>query len=140
MPSSPDLAGFASELNALRSRVMAESGAEDLQHLYKIQRWGRMATGLGLATAALVPNPLSAFFLALGKFTRWTMMGHHVLHKGYDGVPGVPAAYTSKVFARGGRRFFDWMDVILPEAWDQEHNVQRCWHLRVCVNMKSNLR
>jgi hypothetical protein len=38
----------------------------------------------------------------LGRSTRWLLM-HHVGHRGYDKVPGVPAKYTSKVFARGWR-------------------------------------
>jgi fatty acid desaturase len=48
---------------------------------------------------------------------------HHVGHRGYDKVPGVPAKYTSKVFARGRRRFIDWPDWMNPEAWIYEHNV-----------------
>jgi fatty acid desaturase len=35
----------------------------------------------------------------------------------------VPARYTSKVFARGWRRFVDWPDWMVPEAWIYEHNV-----------------
>jgi fatty acid desaturase len=48
---------------------------------------------------------------------------HHVGHRGYDKVPGVPERYTSKVFARGWRRFLDWPASMLPEAWIYEHNV-----------------
>lgn len=126
---TPDLSAFAAELTALRARVVSELGSKDLQHLYKIQRWGRVATVLGLATCWIVPNPVSAFLLAQGRFARWTMMGHHVLHRGYDAVPGVPENYTSRVFARGGRRLLDWLDVILPEAWDHEHNVLHHYRL-----------
>lgn len=124
-----DLSAFTSELNALRARVANELGEADLTHLYKIQRWGRIATVLGYATSFLAPNPVSAFLLAQGKFCRWTMMGHHVLHRGYDAVPNVPERYTSKVFARGSRRYLDWLDVILPEAWDHEHNLLHHYRL-----------
>ena len=60
--------------------------------------------------------------LSLGRSTRWLMM-HHVGHRGYDKVPGVPAKYTGKVFAHGKRRFLDWADWMRPEAWIYEHNV-----------------
>ena len=50
-------------------------------------------------------------------------MAHHVMHKGYDKVPGIPKRYTSAGFAKGGRRALDWFDWISPEAWHHEHNV-----------------
>ena len=85
-------------------------------------RLGRAATALGLATCWIAPNPLSAAALSFGRSTRWLLM-HHIGHRGYDKVPGVPARYTSKVFARGRRRFVDWADWMIPEAWIYEHNV-----------------
>ena len=43
-------------------------------------------------------------------------------------MPGIPARYTSRVFARGWRRFIDWFDWLHPEAWDYEHNVLHHYH------------
>lgn len=117
-----DLEGFAREVQALRREILASLGEEDLAHLRKMERWGRTATAVGLATAWAGPNPVSALGLALGRGTRWLVM-HHVGHRGYDRVPGVPAKYTSAVFATGRRRFLDWPDWIEPEAWKHEHNV-----------------
>jgi fatty acid desaturase len=124
-PSSPfslDMQAFAKRLGALREELGA-SGQADLEHLKKIERWGRMATAIGYATAPLGPNPLSIAALSLGRFARWTMAAHHVIHKGYDKVPDVPKRYTSQGFAKGRRRFVDWFDWIDPEAWQHEHNV-----------------
>jgi fatty acid desaturase len=53
---------------------------------------------------------------------------HHVGHRGYDRVPGVPPRYTSRVFATGWRRLLDWPDWMLPEAWKYEHNVLHHTH------------
>lgn len=119
---SVDQAGFLEELNELRREVEDALGPEDLRHLQKIERWGRAATAVGLLTAGIAPNPLSAVCLSLGRSTRWLLM-HHVGHRGYDKVPEVPARYTSRGFARGWRRFVDWLDWMLPEAWIYEHNV-----------------
>jgi fatty acid desaturase len=77
---------------------------------------------VGLATAWMGPNPLSMAGLSLGRSTRWILM-HHIGHKGYDRVSGVERRHTSKVFARGARRFLDWSDWQIPEAWIYEHNV-----------------
>ena len=120
--SAVDLDAFFADLKALRREIDASLGEEDLRHLRKLERWGRAATALGLLGAGIAPNPVSAVALSLGRSTRWLLM-HHVGHRGYDKVPGAPARYTSKVFARGARRFLDWPDWMLPEAWIYEHNV-----------------
>src|SRR5262249_10089236 len=96
-------------------------------HLRRIERVGRVATAVGLATAWLAPNPFSAGALALGRSTAWLLM-HHVGHRGYDKVPGVARRHTSRVFARGRRRFVDWLDWMTPEAWVYEHNVLHHQH------------
>ena len=117
-----DYEGFHEELKKLRAEIDASLSPADLAHLQKIERLGRAATALGLLTAGLAPNPLSAAALALGRSTRWIVM-HHVGHRGYDKVPGVPERYKGRVFAHGRRRFLDWFDWMLPEAWIYEHNI-----------------
>ena len=125
-PASPppriDFEAFDRELRALRREILEALGPEDLDHLKKIERLGRACTALGLATAWIVPNPLSAAALAAGRGTRWGLM-HHIAHRGYDRVPGVPERYKSTVFARGWRRFLDWPEWMTPEGWTYEHNV-----------------
>lgn len=121
-PRSVDLDAFLADVQALGKELNDDLGAADLAHLLRIQRWGRVATGIGAATAWIAPNPLSALAFSLGRSTRWLLM-HHVGHRGYDRVPGTPARLTSKVFAKGWRRYLDWPDWIEPEAWKYEHNV-----------------
>jgi len=118
----PDLEAFARDVSALRKEIDEALGPEDLAHLRKIQRWGRVASAIGLATAWAGPNPVSIAGLALGRGARWMIM-HHVGHRGYDKVPGTPPELTSSKFAKGWRRAIDWMDWIEPEAWKHEHNV-----------------
>lgn len=119
---SLDTAGFLRELTALREEIQQNLGPDDLKHLYKMERWGQIAQVLGLATAGLGPNLFSAAAMGLGRSTRWMLM-HHIGHRGYDRVPGVPKRYTSRYFARGWRRFVDWPDWMTPESWKYEHNV-----------------
>lgn len=124
-----DLAGFARELDALKRDIRAQAGQADLDHLAKMERWGRLCSAAGYATAWLAPNPLSALLISQGRLTRWAMVGHHVSHRGYDHVPGVPEERTSRHFATGSRRFVDWFDWIDPQAWNVEHN--RLHHYRL---------
>ncbi len=121
-PRQVDLEAFYGELRALGQEIEADLGEDDLAHLRKMERWGRACTVAGAALAGFAPNPVAAALLALGRSTSWLLM-HHVGHRGYDRVPNVPPKYTSKLFARGKRRFLDWADWQLPEAWIYEHNV-----------------
>ncbi|HEX8824669.1 MAG TPA: fatty acid desaturase [Archangium sp.] len=119
---SLDEEAFARDLQTLRTEAEASLGPKDLAHFRKIERWGRVCSLLGYATAWLAPNPLSALLIAQGNTARWTMMAHHSTHRGYDRVPGVPARITNRHFATGWRRMLDWPDWIHPEAWRHEHN------------------
>ena len=122
-----DVAGFCAAIDRLKAETHASIGPADFAHLRRIERYGRVATVMGYATAWVIPNPLSAFLLSLGQFTRW-LLAHHILHRGYDRVPGIPRRYTSQVFARGWRRYIDWFDWLLPDAWDYEHNILHHYH------------
>ena len=117
-----DYRAFGDELQAIRRELDASRSEADFLHLRKIERWGRLCGLAGFATAWIVPNPLSALLISQSNFTRWTMMAHHCTHRGYDKTPGVWQRYTSKQFARGWRRLVDWLDWIVPDAWDYEHN------------------
>jgi fatty acid desaturase len=123
-----DLEGFLAELRQLRREIDTTLGERDLAHLRRLELLGSAATALGLATAWIAPNPISMAALSFGRSTRWMFM-HHVGHRGYDKVPGVPARLTSKGFARGWRRFLDWPDWMVPEAWVYEHNVLHHSHV-----------
>jgi len=123
-----DLGAFAAEIDALRSELVAELGSAHLAHLRKMQRWGRLCSALGYATAWTLPNPISAALIALGNSARWTMLSHHVMHRGYDRVPGTPKHLQSRHFALGWRRFLQWPDWIHPLAWAHEHNRLHHFH------------
>lgn len=126
--SSIDSAGFAREVDALRAELEAQISRDDFDHLRKLETWATACTALGYATAWLGPNPVSAVALSLGSTARWTIVVHHVMHKGMDKVPGVPARYTSSGFAKGKRRMRDWFDWMHPDAWHHEHNVLHHFH------------
>jgi fatty acid desaturase len=124
-----DLDAFTRDLDELQARLREGAGESDLRHLSKIEGWGRLATGLGLATAWIAPNPISIFALSFGRFVRWTAVAHPVCHRGYDRFEGVPESRRGSVFARGWRRFADWIDWLDPDAWHDEHDLQHHYRL-----------
>lgn len=123
-----DTRAFAADVEALRASLKAELGPADIAHLRKMEWWARACTLLGYSIAWLAPNPLSALLMGMGNIGRWSSVTHHVMHRGYDAVPGVPARYTSKRFAMGWRRYIDWLDWLHPEAWAHEHNELHHYH------------
>lgn len=122
-----DYEGFAKEIFALKKQTMSRLSRRDYLHLRKIIWINRICTFVGYATAWIVPNPLSAYFISQGIFGRWLVM-HHIGHGGYDQVPDIPKRFTSKVFAQGWHRFVDWFDWIWPPAWNYEHNILHHFH------------
>lgn len=123
-----DYQAFAAELDQLVAKARQQMGEADLHHLRKIERWGRLSSLLGYLTAWMCPNPVSAWLISQGSMARWAMVTHHVSHRGYDRIPGVPKRYHSKYFAQGWRRFLDWPEWMVPDAWNFEHNTLHHYH------------
>ncbi len=117
-----DLHSFRRGMEEIRTTFVQPPGPEDLHQLQRMERWTIAATVLGFATAWIAPNPLSVALISTGAFARWTVLSHHILHGGYDHAD-IPKRYTSKRWATGWRRWIDWFDWMVPEAWKHEHNV-----------------
>lgn len=107
-------------MRSLRKRLDATLAFSDFTHLKRHERLGRLCTLVGYGTGWIFPNPLSAFLISHGIMVRW-YLGHQLNHRGYDRVPGLPARYQSERFAKGRRRWIDWFDWMLPDAWELEH-------------------
>ena len=128
-PLAIDLKAFAQDIDALRSDLKQDTGAKDLAHFKKIEMLVWLFALLGLATAWLGPNPISIICLAAASFARWTIVTHHISHRGYEKIPGAPKRYNSKTYARGWRRIVDWLDWVDPAAWHHEHDVLHHYNL-----------
>lgn len=118
---------------------------DDFQHLLKLERWSRGATFGGffmiyLVTALEISVGLGSFgfwtlgiiaavLIGVGNVSRWADITHPILHGAYDKVPNVPLKYKKKGYARGTRRYIDWLDWIKPDAWEYEHNIMHHYHL-----------
>lgn len=127
-PDASTLNAFKKDLDALHRRTVEGLGARHYGHLRSVERWVWALSLLGYGTAWLGLNPVAVLGVGLAQTARWAILAHHILHKGYDRIPGVARRHTSRGFAVGWRRFWDWPDWILPEAWVFEHNTLHHGH------------
>ena len=126
-----DYKQFRKEVHALGTRLANEQGDADVLHLKKMIMWSNGFGLMGLLTMWM-SHPLGRLASIIGlstwTCTRWTMIGHHISHGGYnrqdDPKKGGTGRYTTYGFAVGSvyRRARDWFDWMLPEAWNVEHN------------------
>merc|ERR1719174_844091 len=59
------------------------------------------------------------------------MIAHHTCHGGYDNCHPVKSRWNRFKFAVGSlwNRIIDWLDWMLPEAWNVEHNNRHHYNL-----------
>lgn len=127
-PSPEALSAFQDDLEAIHEDAKRRCDRRAYRHLRRIELGGWAASAVGYLTAAMAFNPVSAALIALANVVRWTVVAHHVTHRGYDRCPGVARRHTSRGFAAGWRRFLDWPEWMVPEAWCFEHNVLHHYH------------
>jgi fatty acid desaturase len=120
---------FAAEIDGLGRKIRQSAGVEDFAEFRRMEFWGRCASAIGYATAWIIPNPISAYLISQGNFTRWSIVLHQVSHGAFDRMPNVPERYKSAYFGKGYRRFLDWFDWITPRNWSDEHNKLHHYHL-----------
>ena len=94
-----------------------------LQKMINITNFFRL---LGILTMWYCINPISIISLTLYTTAKWTMIGHHSCHGGYDNIN---KKHHRLVFGIKQRRFWDWFDWFLPEAWNYEHNNKHHYYL-----------
>jgi len=133
------------DIDAIKE-TMEAVGEADFQHLLKLERWGRAFTFSGYALIVILSiielalgglnvflfwtfAIIAAMLISTGNVSRWANTTHPILHGGYEKVPNIPQRYTKKYFAKGPRRYIDFLDWIKPDAWAYEHNIMHHYHL-----------
>jgi fatty acid desaturase len=117
---------FAEDLIELQHRLRRAVGVEDVKYIRNAEIAGRLCTVAGFATAWLLFNPVSIVFIAIGQVARWAL-AHHILHRAFDGIEGVPNRFKGSHFGRGWRRMIDWNEWMLPAGFQHEHNVHHVY-------------
>ncbi len=133
------------DIDAIKKSIGATT-QEDFKHLRKLELWGRASTLLGFALIIAISilsatqtgiapfafwaiGIVAAILISTGNVARWANVTHPILHGAYDKVPNIPLRYTKAGYAKGNRRWIDWLDWIKPDAWAFEHNIMHHYHL-----------
>jgi len=123
-----DFDSFGRDVTALGKELLQETGDADVKHLEKIVNWRNIAALIGLSTCWMSPNPITIAALSTWTYASWTMIAHHTCHGGYNRVEA--GRFHSRGFGLGlTNRLVDWLDWIMPEAWNLEHG--RLHHYRL---------
>lgn len=128
LPTAANLAALRADLDEVHRSAVSTLSDRHYRHLVYLERWIWGLAILGYGTAWLGPNPIAMVALGLSQSGRWTILAHHILHRGYDRFSCAPRRHTSRGFAQGWRRFIDWPDWLAPRAWSFEHNVLHHGH------------
>jgi hypothetical protein len=113
---------FQADLDRVVLAARLSTSYADIRQVKFFSFFGRLVEISGYILAAWRLNPLSPVLIALAQTGRWAI-AHQVLHCSYDPIPGCPQWLRGSRFARGWRRYWDWCEWIVPEAWQHEHNV-----------------
>lgn len=123
-----DANAFGDDVRTLGMELSCNQGRADVAHMKKLTRWSNTCMILGVLTMGYCVNPFSIYLVSLGVMTRWTIVGHHVCHGGlHRNAP----EYNRFKFGVGSiwRRSIDWLDWMLVEAWNVEHNQEHHYRL-----------
>mmetsp|Transcript_33944 Transcript_33944/g.44786 ORF Transcript_33944/g.44786 Transcript_33944/m.44786 type:complete len:475 (-) Transcript_33944:1093-2517(-) len=124
-----DYDAFAKDVTDLGKQLVKDTNEDDVSHLNKILKWRNTCGAVGIMTMFLPPNPITIVALSTWVYASWTMVAHHTCHGGYNRVDC--GKFNSRGFALKTiyRRVSDWLDWMLPEAWNVEHNRLHHYHL-----------
>ncbi|HUH06055.1 MAG TPA: acyl-CoA desaturase [Kofleriaceae bacterium] len=114
-----DLQSFGADLDAIRDRVKAQIGAEDVAYIKRVERASRGFELVGRTLIHVSVEPAGFLtgvtFLWLHKQLQATEIGHTALHGAYDKLENAER-YDSKTFR--------WETPIDEESWRETHNVR----------------
>ena len=113
------------DFNSLLKELTKNQSEQDVQHLKRIIFFARLSAIVGLATMPM--NPMYVFpaiMISFATFVRWTCIGHHVCHGGYNNVVSKNSQFDRFQFALGSiwKRLSDWPDWMDVASWNYEHN------------------
>src|SRR6476619_203184 len=112
MQNTEQLRAFGQEIDAIRTRVEAQVGEEDVAYVKKLERFSRTMEVIGRTLLHFSFEPVGFLggvtALWIHKQLQATEIGHMALHGCWDGLPGAEK-FESETF--------DWDLPIDEEAW-----------------------
>ncbi len=119
METQDRLAEFGKEIDAIRARITAQVGREDLDYIKKIDRFSRTMEVVGRVLIHVSPDPVTfaagVGALWLHKQLQATEVGHTTLHGAFDKLDGGPRFHS---------KTHDWQTPIDEASWRYVHNIR----------------
>ena len=113
------LQSFGKSIDAIRKRVEAQLGEEDVRYVTRLNRFSRIMEVAGRILIHVSPDPVT---FSAGVVSLWvykqlqsTEIGHTTLHGAYDKLEGAE---------KFNSRTFNWQTPIDEESWRDGHNVR----------------
>ena len=142
------LSKWAADIRKIRQNITSDGAVKPraFQHLRRIITCNNVLFYTGFFFSFLDASYILPWIMmGLSMSSHWTTVSHHVCHGGYTvdanadehntataTASHVSVCHTYNRFTYGvklRRRFKDWIDYILPEAWHCEHNIQHHYKL-----------
>ena len=113
------LKSFGLAVDAIRKRIEAEVGEDDVRYVTELNRFSKRMEVLGRGLIHASPGPASfsagVFCLWIHKQLQAIEIGHTALHGAYDKLEGAEEFHSSS---------FRWQIPIDEESWRKGHNVR----------------
>ena len=146
-PPTTRISKWAAEIRQIRENITADDTVKSraFNHLQDIVHFNNMMFYTGFFFSFLDASYVFPWvMMGLSISSHWTTVSHHVSHGGYtdENTSSHSNKYNRFKYGVKMRRFFDWMDYILPEAWSCEHNIYHHYKLNEYNdpdNVQSNL-
>ena len=120
------LSKWAADIRAIKdTKLTPQHKRHAFQHLQGLVMFNNVLFYTGFFFSFLDASYVFPWvMMGLSISSHWTTVSHHVSHGGYtDDTSSDSNKYNRFKYGVKMRRFFDWMDYILPEAWSCEHNI-----------------
>jgi fatty acid desaturase len=129
------LSKWAFDIREIKNKLTANHKREALVHLQNIVTFNNVIFYTGFFFSFLDMSYIFPWvMMGLSISSHWTTVSHHVIHGGYTASAATETdtknnKYNRFIYGVKLRRFLDWMDYILPEAWSCEHNIYHHYKL-----------
>lgn len=118
--NSTRLGKWAADIRKIKEGLTPQHKQRALSHLKGIVAFNNLIFYTGLLFSFLDWTYVFPWvMMGMSISSHWTTVSHHVSHGGYSD----DKRYNRFKYGVQLRRFWDWMDYILPEAWSCEHNI-----------------
>jgi len=130
MSQETRLSKWAADIRAIKDNITPQHKRLAFKHLQDLVAFNNVIFYIGFFFSFLDASYVFPWvMMGLSISSHWTTVSHHVSHGGYTDDDKSHKKYNRFTYGVKLRRFYDWLDYILPEAWHCEHNMYHHYKL-----------